>query len=145
MRQVCSVRTMIGLEGHMHCWTAPPKKSFSEPKKSMHPRKVWLKNCDLEIYAISVLGHIGSISAPDEATLKDEAHALQCTTAGPHNAIPTSLLCVGSVCGFGPELLGIHSLSLAARYKTAANSSTLNQVLEKIRQFVGMILLPFLR
>ena len=29
-----------------------------------------------------VLGYIGSISAPDEATLKEEAHVLQCTAAG---------------------------------------------------------------
>ena len=77
--------------------------------------------------------YIGSICAPDKASLKAEAHALQCTTAGPHNAIPTGLLGVGSVCGFGPDLVGIHSVSLAARYRTAACSNTLNQGLEKIQ------------
>ena len=34
----------------------------------------------------------------------------------PYNAIPTDLLRVGSVCGLGPDILGIHTLSLAARY-----------------------------
>ena len=87
--------------------------------------------CEFKIYALSVLVFIGSISAPDEATLKDEGHALQCTTAGPYNAIPTNLFCVGSVCGLGPDLLGIHTLSLAARYGTASNSGTLANGLAK--------------
>ena len=82
---------------------------------------------------MSVLSYIGSICAPDKATLKAEADALQCTTAGPYDAIPTSLLGVGFVCGLGPDLVGIHSISLAARYRTAACSNTLNQGLEKIQ------------
>ena len=81
---------------------------------------------------VSVLGYIGSICAPDKTTPKAEAHA-QCTTAGPYNAIPTSLPGVGSVCGLRPDLFGIHSVSLAARYRTAACSNTLNQGLEKIQ------------
>ena len=43
----------------------------------------------------------------------DEAHALQCTNTGPYNAIPTSLFCVGSICGLGPDLLGIRSIRLS--------------------------------
>ena len=73
---------------------------------------------------------MGSVCAPDEATLKAENHALQCTTAGPYNAIPSKLLGVGSVCGLGPDLVGIHSISLAARYRVAACSSTLSRGLE---------------
>ena len=73
--------------------------------------------CDLKIYAVSVLSYIGSICAHDKATLKA---ALLCSAAGPHNAAPTSLLGVGSVCGLGPDLVCIHSISLAARYRTAA-------------------------
>ena len=88
--------------------------------------------CDLKISALSLLGYIRSISAPDKATLKAEAHALQCTTTGPYNAIPTSLLGVGSVCGLGPDLVGIHSISLAARCRTAACTNTLSQSFEKI-------------
>ena len=83
--------------------------------------------CDFKIYAISVLSFIGSVCAPDKATLKAETDALQCTTAGPYNAIPSNLLGVGSVCGLGPDLVGIHSISLAARYRVAACSSTLRQ------------------
>ena len=39
--------------------------------------------CDFKIYAISVLSLIGSVCAPDKATLKAENHALQCITASP--------------------------------------------------------------
>ena len=38
----------------------------------------------------------------------------------------------GSVCGLGPDLVGIHSISLAARYRVAACSTTLSRGLEKI-------------
>ena len=93
---------------------------------------------------MSVLSYIGSICAPDKATLKAEAHGLQCTTAGPYNAIPTSQQGVGSVCGLGPDLVGIHSISLAARYRTAACSNTLNQGLEKIQAARAFDFAPFL-
>ena len=93
--------------------------------------------CDTKIYAISVLSFIGSVCAPDKATLKAENHALQCTTAGPYNAITTKLLAVGSVCGLGPDLVGIHSISLAARYRVAACSSTLHIGLEKVSVACG--------
>ena len=93
--------------------------------------------CDIKIYAISVLSFIGTVCAPDRATLKAETHALQCTTAGPYNAIPSNLLRVGSLCGLGPDLVGIHSISLAARYRAAACSTTLNQGLEKIQAARG--------
>ena len=59
------------------------------------------------------------------------------TTAGPHNAIPSNLLGVGSLCGLGPDLVGIHSISLAARNRVAACSTTLSQGLEKIRTVRG--------
>ena len=81
---------------------------------------------------MSVLGYLGSISAPDGATLKEEAHALQCTTAGPYNAIPTDLLRAGSVCGLGIDQFGIRILSLAAGFGTAANSNTLADGIAKI-------------
>ena len=93
---------------------------------------------------MSVLGHIASISAQDDATLNAEARAVQCITAGPYSAIPTELLCVGSACGIGPDMLGIHSISLAARYRTAASSSTLIKGLEKIQAARGYDLAPIL-
>ena len=86
--------------------------------------------CDIKIYSISVLSFIGSVCAPDKATIKAENHALQCTTAGPYNAVTSKLLEVGSVFGLGPDLVGIHSISLAARYRVAACSSTLRRGLE---------------
>ena len=93
--------------------------------------------CDLKIYAISVLSFSGSVCAPDRATLKAENHALQCTTAGPHNAKPSTLLGVGSICGLGPDFVGIHSISVSARYRVAACSTTLSQRLEKINTALG--------
>ena len=80
---------------------------------------------------------MASVCAPDNATLKAENHALQCTTAGPYNAISSSLLQVGSICGLGPDLIGIHSISLAARYRVAACSSTLRRGLEKVNEARG--------
>ena len=126
--------TMFGPEGHAHFWT-------SENSVSVY-QKAWLRDCDIKIWTLSVLGFVGSTSAPDDATLKAEAHALQCMTAGPYNAIPTSLLCVGSVCGLGPDLVGIRSVSLAARYGTAACSNTLSQGLEKIQAARGYDFAP---
>ena len=101
-------------------------------KINASPRSLVERLCDFKIYAIYVLCFIGSVCAPDKATLKAENHALQCTTAGPYNAISSKLLEVGSVCGVGLDLVGIHSISLAARYRVAACSSTLRRGLAKI-------------
>ena len=75
--------TTIGSEGHIHRWTAPRKKSFT--------LSLVEGLCVVKIYAMSVPECVETISAPDEATFKEEAHALQCTAAGPCNAIPTIL------------------------------------------------------
>ena len=93
--------------------------------------------CDFKMYATSALSFIGSVCAPDKATLKAENHALQCTTASPYHAIPSHLLGFGSICGLGPDLVGIHSISLAAHYRVAACSATLSQGLGKINTACG--------
>ena len=95
------------------------------------------RQCDSNIHAISVLSFIGSVCAPDKATLKAENHAFQCTTAGPYNALPSRFLGVGPVCCLGPDLVGIHSIILAARYRVAACSTTLSQGLDKIQTARG--------
>ena len=124
---------MIGQEGHLHRWTAPRKKFIQRVENQCFYQKAWLNDCvNFRFYAISVLCFIGPVCAPDKATLKAENHALQCTSAGPYNVSPSTLLGVGSVCGFGPDLVGIHSLNQAARYRVAACSSTLGRGLEKI-------------
>ena len=51
----------------------------------------------------------------------------------PYNAIPTNLLRVGSVCGFSLDKLGIHTLSSAARKRTASNPGRLANCLAKIK------------
>ena len=48
------------------------------------------------------------------------------------------------MCGLGPDLVGIHSIGLAARYRTAACSNTLNQGLEKIQAARAVDFAPFL-
>ena len=48
-----------------------------------------------------------------------------------------SLLQVGSICGLGPDVVGIHSISLAAGYRVAACSSTLRRGLEKVNAARG--------
>ena len=47
------------------------------------------------------------------------------------------------MCGLGLDVVGIHSLSLAARYRAAACSTTLNQGLEKIQAVRGKTSLLF--
>ena len=80
---------------------------------------------------------IGSVCAPENATFKAEYHVLQCTTAGPYNTVPSNLLDVGSVCGFGADLVGVHTFNFAARFRVAACSTTLGQGLEKINAVHG--------
>ena len=48
-----------------------------------------------------------------------------------------SLLQVGSICGLGPVVIGIHSVSVAARHRVAAGSSTLRRGLEKVNEARG--------
>ena len=129
---------MIWPEGHDHRWTAP-RKTFTQRVLKINASTKSLVEllCDVKIYALCVLRCIGSKKAPDKASLKAEAHGLQCTTAGPYSAIPNSLLGVGSVCGLGPDLVGIHSVSLAG-------SNTLSRGLEKIQAAQGCDFAPVL-
>ena len=112
------VGTMIGLERYLHRWTAPRRNFIPRTRKNASTKSLFERLVDFKIYALSVLGYLGSVSAPDRATLTEEAHALQCITAGPYNAIPTDLLRAGSTCGLGPDTFGIHTLSLSARERT---------------------------
>ena len=102
-------------------------------------QKAWLSDCVTSRFTrfFFVLSFIGSACAPDKATIKAENHASQCTTAGLYNAIPCSLLGVGSICGLGPGLVGIHFMSFAARYRVAACWTTIGQGLEKISSTRG--------
>ena len=105
VRHANSVGTMIGPDGHLHRWTAPRRIIQRVLKINASTKSLVERLCDFKIYAISVLSFIGSVCAPDKATLKAENHALQCTTAGPYNAVPSTLLGVGSICSLGPDLV----------------------------------------
>ena len=48
--------------------------------------KAWFSGCATSIRFFAGF-LIGSVCAPDQAILKAKNHALQCTTAGPYNAI----------------------------------------------------------
>ena len=123
---------MIGPDGHFIVGRHPEKIIQRVLKINASPKSLVERLCDFKIYTICVLCLIGSVCAPDKATLKPDNHALQNATAGPYDAIPSTLLGVGSICGLGPGLVGIHSISLAARYRVAACSTTLRRGLEKI-------------
>ena len=120
VRHAKYVGTMIGPHGHLLRFGTVEKIIQRVLKINASTKSLVERLCDLKINATSVLSFIGSVCAPDKATLKAENHALQCTTAGPYNAIPSNLLGVGCVCGLGPDLVGIHSISLAARHRVAA-------------------------
>ena len=93
VRHAKCVGTVIGPDGHLHRWTAHRKKIIQRVLKTNASTKSLVERlCDIKIYAISVLSFTGSVCSPDKATLKVENHALQCTTAGPYNAIPPNFL-----------------------------------------------------
>ena len=86
------LRGVLAPEGNLNRWTAPRKKFIQRTRKiNGNSRSLVERLIDFKIYALSVLGSLGSISAPDGATLREEAHAQQCITAGPYNAFPTDL------------------------------------------------------
>ena len=137
---------MIGPEAHIHLWTAPRKKITQRVLKiNAFLRSLVERLCDVKIYALSVVGYIGSISAPDEATLKAGARALRCTIAGPYNAIPTQRIRRWfRVSHWSCLWLASTLPAIAARYRTAACSNTLSQGLEKIQAARGCDFAPIL-
>ena len=75
------VGTVIGPEGYLHRWTTPRERFFQRARKTNGTSKSLVERLiDFKIYALSVLEYLRSISARDVATLKEEAHAFQCTT-----------------------------------------------------------------
>ena len=138
VRHAKYVGTMIGPDGYLHRWAVPRTKFLKRVMKINASTKSLVERlCDFKIYTFSVLRFVGSVCDPDKATLKAENHALLCTSAGPYNAISSKLLEVGSICGHGPDLIGIHSFSLAVRYRVAACSSTLRIGLDKVNEARG--------
>ena len=55
----------------------------------------------------------------------------------PQHYRTTQLPLCGSICGRGPDLIGTHSISLAARYRVAACSSTVRRGIEKFNEARG--------
>ena len=93
---------------------------------------------DFDVYASSVLGFVGSISAPDEVNLKEEA-----LTAGPHNSIHSDFPLVGSMCALGSTYLGSISSSLPPGLERPSIRAHSPTALRKFMQLVNTTLLPF--
>ena len=137
------VGTMIGPEGHAHRWTAPRKNHSTCSKKLTPPPKALLRDCaTLRSMSFRYWVYIGSISAPDEATLKAEAIRPAVYDRRSIHCHSHQRTVCWFICGLGPDLVGIHSISLAARCRTAACSNTLNQGLEKIQASRGYDFAP---
>ena len=63
------VGTMIGPDGHIHCWTAPRKNLSSGVLKiSASTKSLVERLSDFQIHAVSVSSYTGSICALDKAT-----------------------------------------------------------------------------
>ena len=136
------VSTMIGPEGYLHRWTAPWEKFNQRTRKINGTSESLVERLvDFKVYALSVLGHLGSISALDEATLKEEAHALQCTIGGPNNATLTDLLRAGSVTDVG--FASLASLPVSEQPPLLAHSSmALPKVVQLVTTTVPLFVLP---
>ena len=129
-------------EGYLHRWTAPGNKFTrvcSEITSS--PKLLVERMVDYKAYALPVLGFVGFLAAPDEATLKEESRALQMLAAGPYNAISTPMLMARTENGMGIDLRGTHVMRLAAQFWVATNSGTL--ALPRFRQRATACLSPF--
>ena len=115
MRQVCWHHP----DGHIHRWTVPRNK-FIQPTKSLVERL-----CDFKNFAHSVLEKMDPCPHWTKQPSRMRPMPYNALQQERNNAILTNLLRVGSVCGLGPDILGIHALiNLAARYRTACHSGT---------------------
>ena len=102
------VGTMIGPEGYLHRWAAPRKQTIQRTKKINESTKSLVERwVDFKIYALSVLGYLGSISAPEEATLKEE---LCSVTRCKNGTLPYQLIAART-----PKVFGLISRHLTAQ------------------------------
>ena len=58
------------------------------------------------VYVRPVVGYIGSLAAPDQATLTEESRALQRLAAGLYNAISMQMLMAGKELGLAIDVRG---------------------------------------
>ena len=123
------VGTMIGPEGFLRRWTVTRNKIIQRTKKikKESTKSLVRRLVDFKIYALSVFGYLGSISATESATPKEEACASQCITTSPYNAVPTYMRPLAStywnptVSPFSPSLLNGKKMFL----KTSMTHSTM--------------------
>ena len=123
----------IGPEGHAHRWTAPRKITQRVQKIYASTISLVERLCDMKIYALSVLGYIGSISAPDEATLKCEALAFSVLPQVHTMPFPATYYLLVPCGDLDPTCL-VSTLSASRAEHTH----------QRFRQLVGMMLIPFL-
>ena len=118
--------TMFGPEGYFHRWTAPRKKYIQRTRKINGTSKSLAERLiDFKKYALSVLRYLGSISAPDGATVTRAARPIPLGPTMPY-LLTYYVRSVGlDLCAaLVPTYLGSVSLGLLRRFRTAANSNT---------------------
>ena len=97
---------------------------------------------DFEVFALSVLGYLGSTSAPDGAALKEESHALQYTTAGPTMPYPLTSYVLDLRTALVSTCLGSVSLALLPGLERPPIRAHLPTVLRRSMQLVNTTVLP---
>ena len=138
--------TTIGPEGHAHRWTEPRKRFIQRIQKinasttSLVER--FVRHQDL--CSFGAWDTLDPTSEPDHATLKAVAHALQCTAAGPYNAIPANLLCVGSCVDLDPTWLGSTLSASRPAIELPHVRTRSSKAFKRFRLLVNMILLQCL-
>ena len=111
VRHAKYVGTMIGPDGHLHRWTALRKIIQRVLKMNASTKSLVERLCDFKIYVISVL----ILMELHVQQTRQSSRPRTVLFSVPQQARST-LLGVGSICGLGPDFVGIHSISLAARY-----------------------------
>ena len=134
---VCSIDCIGGLtlSFRKRCW-------FQYGNDDLASLRTWIsENCEefREMQSVEHAKHVGTMIGPDghvhrwtaaqkksfKATLKAENHASSVQLQYHTTLYLSNLQGVGSVFGLGPDIVGMHSIRLAARNRTAARSTTL--------------------
>ena len=103
VRQGCPPGQLLPVHHGLHRWAAPRKKKttmFAPSSPALVDRLVACK-----VSALPVLSYVGSLAAPDQATVTDESRALQRLAAGPYDAIPTKVASGSPYAGFTESAL----------------------------------------
>ena len=103
--------------------------------------KAWLSDCVTSRFLRSLCRVLLDLCV--HQMRQAENHALQCTTAGPYNAISSTLLGVGSICGLVPDLVAFIPSAWLLAIELRHARPRLAKVLRRSTRLVGTIALLF--